>query len=317
MNSNATGPRKELDIFKRNLRPMQYWHIRAQDKLALWRAGVAEGYSTGLKDLDEYSQLIPGDLIVIAARPSMGKTALGVQIAEHVARQIQDEPDPGVVAIFSAEMAGWSLYLRMASARCGVSLHDLRQQTAPPADYRKLESAMGSLKQLPIWIDDNSRPTTTDMLASLKELSDTLPVRLMLFDFMELGGDREKNEEQRISSIVQNLKGIAKTLEIPVVALSQLNRSVESRANKMPALSDMRYSGMVEQIADVVFLLMRPEYYLKRGENIAVPTEDERGVAYAIVAKNRNGPVGKVRLAFAEEKMRFADLVRVPLEVPA
>jgi replicative DNA helicase len=131
----------------------------------------------------------------------------------------------------------------------------------------------------------------------------------MLFDFMELGGDRDTREDIRIGNIAHNLKGIAKTLQIPVVALSQLNREVDTRANKMPQLNDLRYSGMIEQLADVVLLLTRPEYYVETGQHIEVEREsDLSGTALVQVAKNRNGPRGLVRLAFVKDKILFAEL---------
>jgi replicative DNA helicase len=244
----------------------------------------------------------------MAARPSQGKTALAMQMCQAVAKQIQATGDNGCVAIFSAEMAGWSLYLRMASALSGVNIHNFRKGKGKPEDKRKLESAMRDLRDVPIWIDDNSGPTTGQMLEQLTELNEAVPVRAMMFDFMELGGDRKDSEEQRLSQITHNLKAIAKTLEIPVLALSQLNRSVENRGNKMPGLADLRYSGMIEQLADQVLFIMRPEYYAERGMQVDVPERDKKGVAYVQIAKNRNGPVGLVRLAFMAEQSKFADV---------
>jgi replicative DNA helicase len=163
-------------------------------------------------------------------------------------------------------------------------------------------------------MDDGGGPTTAQMLDQLERLNETMPVRMMVFDFVELGGDKGPSEEIRISTILKNLKGIAKTLNIPIVGLNQLNRDVDNRANRMPALSDLRYSGMAEQIADKVVFIMRPEYYIDRKEAIDVPPQDKSGVAYIIVAKNRNGPVGVQRMAFVKERSMFADLAR---ETPA
>lgn len=302
-----------LNIFESDLRPMQYWHVRAQEKLDVWKQGKPEGYSTGFKNLDAWSRLVPGELTLVAARPSQGKTALGMQMAENLARQLQRDGDAGVVAIFSAEMSGWSLYHRMAGALGGINIHKLRMGKGTPQEYGALEDAMGRLRTLPLWIDDNTGPTTAQMLDQLSRLSETLPVRMMLFDFVELGGDRAQKEDIRISQIAHNLKGIAKTLEIPVVALSQLNRDVENRASKMPQLSDLRYSGMLEQLADVVLFIMRPEYYVERAMQVDCPEEDKKGIAYVQVAKNRNGPVGLARLAYVKDRIIFADLQRVEL----
>lgn len=302
-----------LDIFQSDLRPMQYWHVRAKEKADRWRQGIAEGYSTGFKTLDERARLVAGELTLIAARPSQGKTALAMQICENLARQLQADNDPGCVAVFSAEMSGWSLYHRMAGALAGVNIHKLRSGKGTPQEFAAFEDAMDRLRSLPIWVDDNTGPTTAQMLDQLSRLNEDIPVRMMMFDFVELGGDRAQKEDLRISAITHNLKGIAKTLEIPVMALSQLNRDVENRANKMPALSDLRYSGMLEQLADTVMFIMRPEYYVERAQHVDVPQEDKQGIAYIQYAKNRNGPVGLAKLGYMKERIMFGDLVRTPL----
>lgn len=304
-----------LDIFASDLRPMEFWAHQAQQKLATWTSGVPEGYSTGFADLDKYTRLVPSELTVVAARPSQGKTTLVMQMAETVANQLREDGDPGVVAVFSAEMAGWSLVVRMASALCGVNAHALRNGKGTPEEFDRMKGALTGLRNLPIWIDDNTGPTTGQMLEQLTRLNETNPIRMMVFDFVELGGDRAKQEDLRIGAIAQNLKGIAKTLQIPVVALSQLNRGVEDRANKMPTLSDLRYSGMLEQLADSVVFIMRPEYYIERAQEIQVAQEDRKGVAYIQIAKNRNGPVGLVKLSFTAGLSRFGNLQR-PASVP-
>lgn len=302
-----------LDIFQSDLRPMQYWHVRAKEKTELWKQGIAEGHSTGFKTLDTWARLVATELTLIAARPSQGKTALAMQIVENLARQLQADNDPGCVAVFSAEMSGWALYHRMAGGLANVNTHKLRSGKGTPAEFARLDDAMGRMRTLPIWIDDNTGPTTTQMLDQLSRLNEDIPVRMMMFDFVELGGDRAQKEDLRISTITHNLKGIAKTLQIPVVALSQLNRDVESRANKMPALSDLRYSGMLEQLADNVMFIMRPEYYVERAQQVDVPQEDREGIAYIQYAKNRSGPVGLAKLAFLKDRVMFADMQRIPL----
>ena len=298
-------------LFQRDLRPMPFWAMLAEDKLTAWAAGKAEGYSTGFPTLDQYFRLVSGEMTVIAARPSQGKTVLGVQIAENVARQLQQANDPGSVAVFSAEMTGWSLVVRMAGAMCGVNTHAMRMGKGQPDDLPKMRAAIAELKRLPIWIDDGSAPTTKSMLDQLVDLNETNPIRLMLFDFMELGGDRAQSEELRVGAIAIGLKDIAKRLKIPVLALSQLNRGVEDRANKMPGLSDLRYSGQIEQVADVVAFIMRPEYYVERGIVIQVENEnDKRGTAYISIAKNRHGPVANVKLAFVKQLSKFGELTK-------
>lgn len=306
-----------LDIFKSDLRPMQYWHVRAQEKADLWKQGVAEGRSTGFKTLDNYRRLVAGELTLLAARPSMGKTAIAMQLCENVARQLQQDGDDGCVAVFSAEMSGWRLYHRMAGALAGVNVHRLESGKGTPDEYASFDDGMARLRAVPIWIDDNTGPTTAQMLAQLSFLNETIPVRMMMFDFVELGGDKGQKEDLRISAIAHNLKGIAKTLEIPVVALSQLSREVESRATKMPQLSDLRYSGMLEQLADVVMFLMRPEYYVDRQQHIDAPQEDKTGVAYVQFAKNRNGPTGLAKLAYIKERVMFGELAKDPLGRPS
>lgn len=305
-----------LDIFKSDLRPMQYWHVRAQEKADAWKKGIPEGYSTGFKTLDNFTRMIPGELILMAARPSQGKTALAMQIVENMARQLQSDDDAGCVAVFSAEMSGWSLYHRMAGAMAGVNIHKLRSGKGTKEEFGAFDDAMSRLRTVPIWIDDNTGPTTAQMLEQLSRLNEDIPVRMMMFDFVELGGDRAQKEDLRISTIAHNLKGIAKTLQIPVMALSQLNRDVEARSNKMPSLSDLRYSGMLEQVADVVMFIMRPEYYVERAQAVDVPQEDKKGIAYIQYAKLRNGPVGLAKLSYMKERVMFGDLAKDPLGRP-
>lgn len=304
------SPAPTIDLFATDLRPMQYWVGQATAKIERWATGIPEGYSTGFATFDNYFRLVDSEMLVVAARPSMGKTLLGMQMVENMAKQLKADKDPGVVAVFSAEMTGWSLVIRMASALCGVNAHKLRMGHGTPEEANKLSSAARSLQQLPIWIDDGSAPLTKLMYERVARLNETIPVRAMLFDFLELGGDRAKTEELRISQIAVALKDIAKALHIPVIALSQLNRGVEDRANKMPALSDLRYSGQVEQVADQVLLLMRPEYYVERGMGVGdIPIEDQQGVAYASLAKNRHGPPAMLKLKYLKTpSVKFDDL---------
>lgn len=296
-----------IDIFSGGLRPMRYWTHRAKEKTALWKQGKPEGRSTGFQAINKYFRLVDAEFTLIAARPSMGKTSMGMQMAETVARNLRDENERGCVAVFSAEMSGESLTHRMAAALCGVDLHEMRQGRGKLSDITLLEETIDMLDELPIWIDDNSGPTTDQMLNELSLVNETIPIKMMLFDFIELGGDRARDENLRVSDIAKNLKGIAKHLRIPVVGLSQLSREVESRANKMPNLSDLRYSGMLEQIADNVLFIMRPEYYIERGQEMKVPDADKKGVAYVQIAKQRNGPVGLARMQFDATRTRFGD----------
>lgn len=310
-----------IDLLNSDLRPLPVFVLEAEDKLAQWESGKPEGVSTGFATLDKYFRLVNAEYITIAARPSQGKTALGVQLAQNIAEHLQRAGDGGVVAVFSAEMSGWALTVRMAGAMAGVNTHKLRMSGGAPAERKadadKVRAALAQLKALPIWIDDGNGPTTALMLDRLARLNDVLPVRFMLFDYMELGGDKApgNSEELRISGIAKSLKGIAKALNIPVCGLCQLSREVENRANKMPVLSDLRYSGAIEAVSDVVLSIMRPEYYVERGMAINVPQEDRSGVAYISVLKNRNGPVGNVRMAFVKQQQRFADLARSEVQL--
>lgn len=304
-----------VDLFEDDLRPMQYWHDRLSEQLANWKTGKAEGYTTGFDAIDSLTRLYPSEMMLIAARPSMGKTQLAVQLAANVARSLVGDADPGCVALFSAEMSGTSVYARMATMECGIASSKLRNGEGTQQEYANFEDAMMRVRRLPLWMDDASGPSTNYMLERLEELHATNPVRMMVFDFVELARDAGGSKEERVSKIAEHLKAIAKKLQIPVLVLSQLNREVEARSNKMPQLSDLRGSGMLEQLADQVLFIMRPEYYIERGQSVTDlhAETDRQGVAYVIVAKNRNGEVGSRKLAWVKERAMFADLERTEL----
>jgi replicative DNA helicase len=297
-----------MNIFEADLLPMQVWAKRAEAKLNQWASGQPEGMSTGFKTLDPYMRLVGSEYTLVAARPGVGKTSMGMQLAENVAAHLKKIGDKGVVAVFSAEMSGTELTIRMASGLSGVNAHALRSGYGSSEDVVRFRDALHQLARSGIWIDDSTGPTTQTMLNRLSELAQTTPVRMMLFDFVELGGDEGRTGEERISNIHRHLKGIAKTLDIPVVGLSQLNREVEKRADKMPQLDDLRGSGMGEQIADKVVFIMRPEYYIDQQKTVDVPEEDKKGIAYVSVAKNRTGPTSMVKMAFMKDKTKFGDL---------
>lgn len=299
-------------LFDKDLAPMRMHALRLQDKLTQWETGKPEGFGLGFKDLDKLLRMIGGELTTIAARPGQGKTAFAMQAAQQVASGFDD----GVVAVFSAEMTGWALAGRMAASMSNTTFHKLQMGNGTKTEYQAFRDATTALFSMRIYIDDSSAPTTRSMFEKLDFLRQSMPVRAMVFDFLELGGDRTTgNEAQRISDIVLSLKDIAKALGIPVIALSQLNRNVESRANKMPALADLRGSGQIEQSSDNVMFIMRPEYYIERGDSIDCKQGDEKGVAVINVAKNKNGPVGLIRLGFIGAQMKFTDLeiTRTPL----
>ena len=301
-------------LFDKDLAPMAFHAVRLEDKLSLWKQGKAEGIGPGWKSLDDKVRFIGGELTTIAARPGQGKTAFAMQAADQIAEQYRLTGDAGVVAVFSAEMTGWALAGRMAAGMSNTALHKLQMGKGTPEEYQRFEDAVALLRTKQIWIDDSSAPTTASMHRKIDELQKHVPVRAMLFDFLELGGDRGTgNEAQRISDIVLALKDIAKALGIPVVALSQLNREVERRANKMPTLSDLRGSGQIEQSSDNVLFIMRPEYYIERGDSVECKPDDREGVAIINIAKNKNGPVGITRLAWLGQQMKFADLQRTEI----
>lgn len=294
-----------------------------QDVLAdmdAWRRGTAvDGLSTGFPELDRIVRLNPGELILCAARPSMGKSALAMAIAENVARQQE-----GAVLVFSAEMTAKSLAHRMVSARASVNGHRLRTNTADQDEYNNAFTAAQDISTLPIYIDESSSITTEQMYYRAAMLKARTPISLVLFDFVELGADvtgkRSDGEEQRISQIARGLKAIAKNLNVPVLALSQLNRDCEKRQDKLPTLADLRYSGMLEQVADVVMFIMRPEYYITKNQTCFLDDSVSKlewrdskhphstGVAYVMVAKHRNGPTGRVNLAYISKYTKFAPL---------
>ena len=300
-------PHAPLEIFQHGIRPPEYWFMRLEDQFEALRSGDI-GYSTGFPKLDNLCRLQRSELTIIAARPSMGKTALALQLCENVGTGLVQADEPGVIAIFSAEMSGTQLFMRMVCAKTGISLHKVRAGQATDNEYHRMNEYRQTMRNSRLWIDDGGSPTTANMLADLAGLNEDIPVKLVMFDFLELGGDKMPNEDLRLGQIAKNLKGIAKTLDIPVIGVSQLNRQVDGRTNRMPGLADLRYSGMIEQVADVVITIMRPEYYIERGDMLDVPEEDKSGVAYVNVVKNRNGPVGACKLAFLKERVLFGNL---------
>lgn len=299
------------------LLPIEFHAHRAKLEVEELYAGRTVYFKSGFTDLDQLWRGVPGDLTIVAARPSMGKTAFALQLAENICAQLDN---PGhCVAIFSAEMTGVSLVKRMACARASVEMSRLDNGECTVEELGRVYQELERLNMYPIEIDDGSRPRSSDLRSRLAELHKSRPVRMMLFDFMELMGDENHREEQRISWIARNLKQIAKDVGIPVVAISQLNRDVENRANKMPQLSDLRQSGMIEQVADNVLFLMRPEYYLERGMECDIYSEvDRAGICYVQQAKGRNRPTGVVRLGWNGRAMRFysVDITRVDLNPP-
>ncbi len=256
------------------------------------------GVPSGFADLDEQTTgFQPGDLVIIGGRPSMGKTALGLNIAQHVALELK-EP----VAIFSLEMSKEQLALRMLCSEAMVDSNSVRKGFIRKEDWHKLTSAAGRLAEAPIFIDDSSGTSVLEMRAKARRLKMEHHggLGLVVVDYLQLmrGRGNFERREQEISEISRSLKGLAKELKVPVIALSQLNRGVESRVDKRPSLADLRESGAIEQDADVIIFLYRDEVYQK-------DNPQNKGKAEAIIAKQRNGPIGTVHLTFLSSCTRF------------
>ena len=256
------------------------------------------GVPTGFADLDsKTSGLQPGDLVIVAGRPSMGKTAFSLNIAENVAL------DTGLpVAVFSMEMGATQLVMRMLGSVGKLDQHKLRTGRISEDDWPRLTHALGRLDEAPIFIDETGGLTAMDVRARSRRLARQCKdgqLGLIVIDYLQLmsGSGQGENRATEISEISRSLKGLAKELHVPVVALSQLNRSLEQRPNKRPVMSDLRESGAIEQDADVIFFIYRDEVYN--------PDSPDKGSAEIIIGKQRNGPIGTVRLTFLGENTRF------------
>ena len=263
----------------------------------LQRSGKAiTGVPSGFLDLDAMTSGFQGsELIVVAARPSMGKTAFCLNIAANAAAEGQG------VAIFSLEMSKESLVQRMLTATARVDSHRVRQGTLRDSDFTQLARAAGILQTYQVWIDDTPSITLLEMRSKARRLKIDNDLRLVIVDYLQLMRSPEysDNRVQEISDISRSLKALSRELEIPVIALSQLSRASEQRGGeRKPILSDLRDSGAIEQDADLVIFIHRPEYYDREDES-------KRGLAEVMLAKNRNGPTGDVQLKFTREYTRF------------
>jgi replicative DNA helicase len=259
---------------------------------------VVTGLPTGFVDLDERtSGLQKGDLIIVAARPAMGKTSLCLNIAQNASQRTGE-----TVGIFSLEMSKQQLVLRMLCADARVDAHKLRTGNLGEKDWARLAKAYADLSASKIFIDDSATVTPLEMRAKCRRLKAEHGLALVVVDYLQLvsGGGRVENRQQEISSISRSLKGLAKDLACPVMALSQLSRAPEARSDRRPQLSDLRESGAIEQDADIVMFIYREEEHK--------PTDENRGIAEIIIGKQRNGPTGSLRLAFIKEFTRFENL---------
>jgi replicative DNA helicase len=259
------------------------------------------GIATGFHDIDQKtSGFQPGDLIIIAGRPSMGKTAFSLNIAEHVAL-VLEKP----VAVFSMEMGGAQLAMRMLGSVGRLDQHKVRTGRLQDEDWSKLTHALGKLNDAPLYIDESAALNALELRARARRLHRQHgELGLIVVDYLQLmsAASQGENRATEISEISRSLKALAKELRVPVVALSQLNRSLEQRPNKRPVMSDLRESGAIEQDADLILFIYRDEVYN--------PETQDKGIAEIIIGKQRNGPIGKVDLTFLGEYTRFESYAR-------
>ncbi len=263
------------------------------------RKGDITGIPTGFAELDRMTAGFQrNDLIIVGARPSVGKTAFALNIAQNVATKTEEN-----VAIFSLEMGAEQLVMRMLCAEGNIDAQALRTGALSDEDWRKLTMAMGSLSNAGIFIDDTPGVRIGDIRSKCRRLKQEHGLGMILIDYLQLirgDGNSGDNRQQEVSEISRSLKALARELKVPVIALSQLSRGVEQRQDKRPMMSDIRESGSIEQDADIVAFLYRDDYYDKESEN--------KNIIEIIIAKQRNGPVGTVSLAFVKEYNKFVNL---------
>jgi replicative DNA helicase len=297
---------------------------------AYMRDGHLSGIATGLVDLDEkMGGLQKSDLIIVAGRPGMGKTALATNIAFNIAKAYQYETEPdgshktingGIVGFFSLEMSAEQLATRVIAEQSGVPSYKIRRGDINEDDFRRIADAAREMQSIPFYIDQSGGISIAQLTARARRLKRQKGLDLLVVDYLQLlAGSRSRNDNrvQELTEITTGLKALAKELNVPIIALSQLSRQVESRDDKRPQLSDLRESGSIEQDADVVLFVYREEYYLRNREpregteeHLQWMAEMERahGRAEAIIGKQRHGPTGTVPLAFEAEVTRFSNL---------
>lgn len=269
--------------------------------------GQLSGLSSGFKDLDNHTNgLHRSDLIIVAARPAMGKTSFAMNLVEAAVLKNGDTPKP--VIVFSMEMSAEQLMLRLLSSMGQIDQGVIKRGTLSDDDWPRLSNAMGKLKDKPLYIDDTPALTPSDIKARVRRIQrEHGEIGLVMIDYLQLMqvGGRSEGRTAEISEISRSLKGLAKEFDCPVVALSQLNRGVESRVDKRPQMSDLRESGAIEQDADIIMFIYREEVYKPDEQSV-------QGKAEIIVGKHRAGPTGTVHLAFIGKHTRFADLAHDP-----
>ena len=268
--------------------------IETLEKLENQQGGFT-GVPSGFTDLDRYtSGFQPSDLVIIAARPAMGKTSLALNIAQHVGIKTEK-----TVGVFSLEMSKQALFLRMLTSEARINAHKFRGGFLGSEEYKKMSEALNTLGEAKVFIDDSTSVSVLEMRAKARRLKSEHGLHLLIIDYLQLmqGRGRFENRNLELASISRSLKGLAKELDVPVIALSQLSRAPESRSEHRPQLSDLRESGALEQDADVVLFIYREDQYDRKPEN--------ENTAEVIIGKQRNGPTGTVRLAFLKEITRF------------
>jgi replicative DNA helicase len=274
------------------------------------RQGMLTGVGTGFTDLDKMtSGLHGGEMVVIAARPSVGKTSLAMNIAEHVAIE-QRLP----VGVFSLEMTSESLVLRMLCSRSRVNLRNVREGFLAERDFPKLTGSAGKLANAPLFIDDSSALSILQLRAKARRMWQQYSIKLFVVDYLQLlhsTARRAENRQQEIADISSGIKSLAKELSVPVIVLSQLNRELEREKNRKPRLSDLRESGAIEQDADVVGLLYKPS---SDDEESGSAAEEDAVPMNLLIAKQRNGPTGDVNLTFLKSYTRFESAAKVSAE---
>ncbi|HOY76664.1 MAG TPA: replicative DNA helicase [Hyphomonadaceae bacterium] len=299
--------------------------------LAFKRDGKIAGVPTGLSELDRMLGGLHGsDLIILAARPSMGKTALATNIAYYAAKNCKRSPGPngimktdegGVVGFFSLEMSSDQLAARVLADVSAVPSDKMRKGDLSPRDYEMIREAAQSMEGLPLYIDDMGGISISQLSARARRLQRTSGLDLLIIDYLQLvtpsGSSKNQGRVQEVTEITKSLKALAKELAIPIIALSQLSRAVESREDKRPQLSDLRESGSIEQDADVVMFIYREAYYLERlepgeGDPRHAEWKDQMAlkfnVAEVIIAKQRHGPIGRVEVGFNPARVKFSNL---------
>jgi replicative DNA helicase len=267
--------------------------------------GLVTGVPTGFLDLDEMtSGLQPSDLVLVAARPSMGKTSFVLNIAQHVGTSTTM-----TVGFFSLEMSKEQLFMRMLTSEARIDAHRFRSGFLSEKDYGRLSHALGVLAEARVFIDDTASIGVLEMRAKARRLKAEHGLHLLIIDYIQLmqGRGRFESRQAELASISRSLKGLAKELGVPIVALSQLSRAPETRSDHRPQLSDLRESGALEQDADVVMFIFREEQYRDADGQ---PNQEAEGLAEIIVGKQRNGPTGAVKLAFIKEHTRFENLAK-------